>query len=198
MTCRGCERVYLAACGTSYYACLVAKYAWEEWLQIPVETVIASEFRYAPPPLDESVLFVAVSQSGETADTRRRSSSAATRGTQTVAITNVVDSALTLTAAAVVYLQVGPEIGVVATKTFTGQLAVLYTMGLYAAARRGTLPAERTQEMIGALEKMPALIARALAQPEQVQRIAGRLRERGPPTVHRTGRGLSDGARGRA
>jgi len=166
------RRVYLAACGTSYYACLVAKYAWEEWLQIPVETVIASEFRYAPPPLDDSVLFVAVSQSGETADTRAALEYAHEADTQTVAITNVVDSALTLTATAVIYLQVGPEIGVVATKTFTGQLAVLYTMGLYAAARRGTLPAERTQEMIGALEEMPALIARALARPEQVQRIA--------------------------
>jgi glutamine---fructose-6-phosphate transaminase (isomerizing) len=166
------RRIYLAACGTSHYACLVAKYAWEEWLQIPVETVIASEFRYAPPPLDDSVLFVAVSQSGETADTLAALEYAEAAGTQTVAITNVVDSALTLSATGVVYLQVGPEIGVVATKTFTGQLAVLYTMGLDFAARRGTLPDEQSRQFVAALEGMPALIAQALSRPEQAQRIA--------------------------
>jgi glucosamine--fructose-6-phosphate aminotransferase (isomerizing) len=166
------RRIYVAACGTSHYASLVAKYAWEEWLRLPVETVIASEFRYAPPPLDDSVLFVAVSQSGETADTLAALEYAGAAGTQTIAVTNVVDSALTLRASAVAYLQVGPEIGVVATKTFTGQLAVLYAMGLHFARVLDRLSAGRQAELVGALEAMPSLIERSLANPQPAQRIA--------------------------
>jgi glutamine---fructose-6-phosphate transaminase (isomerizing) len=166
------QRVYLVACGTSAYACMVAKYAWEEWLGLPVETAIASEFRYAPPPLDDHVLFVAVSQSGETADTLAAAKYAAAAGAYTVAVTNVVDSALTERARAVVYLQVGPEIGVVATKTFTGQLAVLFAMGLHLAARRGRLPAAERQALLNALTAMPERIQQALACPAPAQRIA--------------------------
>jgi glucosamine--fructose-6-phosphate aminotransferase (isomerizing) len=166
------QRVYLVACGTSNYACMVAKYAWEEWLGLPVETVIASEFRYAPPPLDEHVLFVAVSQSGETADTLAAAEYAAAAGAHTVAVTNVVDSALTQRARSVVYLHVGPEIGVVATKTFTGQLAVLFAMGLHLAAQRGRLAAADREELLIALTSMPTRIQRALACPAQAQRIA--------------------------
>jgi glucosamine--fructose-6-phosphate aminotransferase (isomerizing) len=117
-------------------------------------------------------LFVAVSQSGETADTLAAIRYAAAAGTQTIAVTNVVDSALTLGASGVVYLQVGPEIGVVATKTFTGQLAVLYTMGLHFAGARDTLPGGTRAEMLAALQTMPELIARALERPEPAQRIA--------------------------
>ncbi|HEY7064003.1 MAG TPA: glutamine--fructose-6-phosphate transaminase (isomerizing) [Chloroflexota bacterium] len=166
------QRIYLVACGTSHYACMVAKYAWEEWLGLPVETVVASEFRYAPPPLDEHTLFVGVSQSGETADTLAAAQWAAATGAYTVAITNVVDSALTQVARAVVYLQVGPEIGVVATKTFTGQLAVLYTMGLHLAQRRGRLGPDERRDLVDSLEAMPDLIAAALRCPEPAQRIA--------------------------
>ncbi len=166
------ERVYLVACGTSHYASLVAKYAWEEWLRLPVEVAIASEFRYAPPPLDDRVLFVSVSQSGETADTLAAAEYAADEGAQTVAITNVVDSSLTQRARAVAYLRVGPEIGVVATKTFTGQLAVLYTMGLHIAGRRGSLPAEQRRELLAALDAMPDLIATTLERHEPAQRVA--------------------------
>lgn len=166
------ERIYLVACGTSYYASMVAKYAWEEWLRLPVEASIASEFRYAPPPLDDRVLFVVVSQSGETADSLAALEYAAAAGAQTVAVTNVVDSSLTQDARAVVYLRVGPEIGVVATKTFTGQLAVLYTMGLHLAERRGSLAAESRSELLAALEATPELIAATVARYEQPQRIA--------------------------
>ena len=166
------ERVYLVACGTSYYASMVAKYAWEEWLGLPVETVIASEFRYAPPPLDERALFVAVSQSGETADTLAATEYALAAGAYTVALTNVVDSALTQQARAVVYLQVGPEIGVVATKTFTGQLAVLYAIGLHLAPQRGLLRRHQRQELLSALTSMPERLHRALECPEQPQRVA--------------------------
>jgi glucosamine--fructose-6-phosphate aminotransferase (isomerizing) len=166
------ERVYLVACGTSNYASMVAKYAWEEWLGLPVETPIASEFRYAPPPLDERVLLVAVSQSGETADTLAAVQYAAAAGAQTVAITNAVDSSLTRGVRASLYLQVGPEIGVVATKTFTGQLAVLFTMGLHLAALRGSLAPEKRRELLAALAAMPDHIQSALGCCEQAERIA--------------------------
>jgi glutamine---fructose-6-phosphate transaminase (isomerizing) len=166
------ERIYLVACGTSSYASMVAKYAWEEWLRLPVETPIASEFRYAPPPLDERVLLVAVSQSGETADTLAAMKYAAATGAQTVTITNVVNSSLTQGVDAAVYLRVGPEIGVVATKTFTGQLAALYAMGLHLAAHRGTLPPERRRELGAALETMPERIHEALRCHQDAQRLA--------------------------
>jgi glucosamine--fructose-6-phosphate aminotransferase (isomerizing) len=166
------DRVYLVACGTSYYACMVAKYAWEEWLGIPVETAIASEFHYAPPPMDERVLFVAVSQSGETADTVAAARFAASTGAQTVAVTNVVDSVLTQSAQAVVYLRVGPEICVVATKTFTGQLAVLFAMGLHFSLQRGRLSQPQREELLAALESMPERIEAALECLPQAQRIA--------------------------
>jgi glucosamine--fructose-6-phosphate aminotransferase (isomerizing) len=166
------QRVYLVACGTSYYASMVAKYAWEEWLGLPVETAIASEFRYAPPLLDERVLFVAVSQSGETADTLAAAEYAAAAGAYTVALTNVVDSALTQQADAVVYIQVGPEIGVVATKTFTGQLAALYTMGLHLAPQRGLLEPEERRRLRSALADLPERIRAALACPADAQRVA--------------------------
>ncbi|HLH21001.1 MAG TPA: glutamine--fructose-6-phosphate transaminase (isomerizing) [Chloroflexota bacterium] len=166
------SRIYLVACGTSHYAGMVAKYAWEEWLGLPVETVVASEFRYAPPPVDEHVLFVAVSQSGETADTLAAAEWAAEAGAYTVAVTNVVDSALTQRARAVVYLQVGPEIGVVATKTFTGQLAVLYAIGLHLAAQRRQLTPPARRALLEALSSLPTSIERALACPEPAQRIA--------------------------
>src|SRR5207248_5179911 len=117
-------------------------------------------------------LFVAVSQSGETADTLAAADWAAAAGAYTVAVTNVVDSALTQRARAVVYLQVGPEIGVVATKTFTGQLAVLYTMGLHLAAQGGRLAATDRRELLAALEAMPERIQAALACPGDAQRIA--------------------------
>jgi len=171
------RRVCLAACGSSSYACMVAKYAWEQWLQVPVETPIASEFRYSPPPVDEHVLFIAVSQSGETADTLAAAQYAAAAGAQTVAITNVVGSSLTASADAALYLHAGPEIGVVATKTFTGQLAVLYTMGLHLAGERGSMPHHERQELLRALLMMPEHIAAGLKRPLQVQRIAEACRD---------------------
>jgi glutamine---fructose-6-phosphate transaminase (isomerizing) len=117
-------------------------------------------------------LLVAVSQSGETADTLAATRYAAAQGAQTVAITNVVDSSLAHAVDAAVYLGVGPEIGVVATKTFTGQLAVLYALGLHIAGQRGTLPPEQRRELVAALEATPARIAAALGCQQQAQRLA--------------------------
>jgi glucosamine--fructose-6-phosphate aminotransferase (isomerizing) len=166
------QRVVFAACGTSYYACMVMKYAFEAWLRRPVETVIASEFRYARPVLDESVLFVAVSQSGETADTLAALHLAREMGATTVVVTNVVGSAMTHGADAVLYMQVGPEIGVVATKTFTGQLAVLYLLGLHLAERLGTLDDAWLRRYCDELVALPGKVERALELKEQAARIA--------------------------
>ena len=168
----GVNRVVMTACGTSFYACMIAKYAFEEWIHLPVEVAVASEFRYSRPYLDEHTLFVAVTQSGETADTLAAFEQAKARGARTVAITNSVGSAITVGANAVLYLQVGPEIGVVATKTFTGQLAVLMLLGVHAARSRGTMSAEEAAVVVGQLASTPDAIEQALKTNDEAARIA--------------------------
>jgi len=166
------NRIVMTACGTSFYACMIAKYAFEEWIRLPVEVAIASEFRYSEPYLDRDTLFVAVTQSGETADTLAAFERAKAQGAKTVAITNSVGSAITVGADAVLYLQVGPEIGVVATKTFTGQLAVLMLLGVHMARARGTISREKADEIVGVLASTPDAIQRALQTNDEAARIA--------------------------
>jgi len=168
----GINRVVMVACGTSLYACMIAEYAFEQWCGIPVEVAVASEFRYADPVLDEHTLFIAVSQSGETADTLAAFHLAKEKGAKTVAVANVVGSAITVGADAVLYLQVGPEIGVVATKTFTGQLAVLMLLGIHLGRVRGNLSAQDAERIQTELVKAPDAIARALGTAEEASRIA--------------------------
>ena len=162
----------MTACGTSLYACTIAKYAFEEWARIPVEVAVASELRYANPILDEHTLFIAVSQSGETADTLAAFRMAQTSAAKTIAIANVVGSAITIGADAVLYLQVGPEIGVVATKTFTGQLAVLMLLGVHVARATGGMTVEAASEVTQQLTRVPEAIRRALDTAEEASRIA--------------------------
>lgn len=166
------NRIVLAACGTSLYACMIAKYAYEEWTRIPVEVAVASEFRYADPIMDSHTLFVAVSQSGETADTLAAFRKAREMGAKTVAVANVVGSAITVEADAVLYLQVGPEIGVVATKTFTGQLAVLMLLGLHVARSRETISAEQAEQIGRELASAPEAMKRALGTAQEAARVA--------------------------
>ena len=168
----GIQRIVMTACGTSLYACTIAKYAFEEWSRIPVEVAVASELRYSNPILDEHTLFVAVSQSGETADTLAAFRLAQASPARTIAIANVVGSAITLGADAVLYLQVGPEIGVVATKTFTGQLAVLMLLGIHVARAAGAMTVEAAAEISGQLAGVPEAIRRALNTAEEASRIA--------------------------
>src|SRR5437763_2248996 len=125
------QRIVIVACGTSYHAGIIAKYVIEQWARIPVETVTAAEFRYANPIVGPHTLCIAVTQSGETADTLVGIRQAREQGAPVIAITNVVASAITRLADAVLYLQAGPEIGVVATKTFVTSVTVLYLLGLY-------------------------------------------------------------------
>src|SRR6266566_2790004 len=120
------QRVIIVACGTSYHAGLIAKYVIEQWVRIPVEAITAAEFRYCNPIVGPETLCIAVTQSGETADTLVGIRQARELGAPVIAITNVVASAITRLSDAVLYLQAGPEIGVVATKTFITSVTVLY------------------------------------------------------------------------
>src|SRR6266568_2963575 len=150
------QRIMVVACGTSYHAGLIAKYVIEQWARIPVEVVTAGEFRYSDPIVGPETLCIAVTQSGETADTLVSVRQARERGTPVIAVTNVVASAITRLADAVLYLQAGPEICVVATKTFVSTVTVLYLLGLYLAHQRKRMSAEQIGEVLAALERIPA------------------------------------------
>jgi glucosamine--fructose-6-phosphate aminotransferase (isomerizing) len=149
------RRIVVLACGTSSYAGVVGRYAIEQWARLPMEVQVASEFRYADPVLDDETLFIAITQSGETADTLAAARLAKAGGAPVIAITNAVGSAITRTSDAVLYLQAGPEIGVVATKTFVTTITVLYLLGLHLAQRRETLSAEAVHEVLTALVAIP-------------------------------------------
>src|SRR5579883_1483571 len=173
------QRIVIVACGTSYHAGLIAKYAIEKWARIPVETVTAAEFRYSDPIVGPETLCIAVTQSGETADTLVGIRQARERGAPVIAITNIVASAITRLADAVLYLQAGPEIGVVATKTFVTSVAVLYMLALYLGQQRGRIDAGRLRELLVALERIPDQIQHILdaaASPDdEIAPLARRL-----------------------
>jgi glucosamine--fructose-6-phosphate aminotransferase (isomerizing) len=156
------ERVEFVACGTAAYASLVGAQLVEAWAGVPARVTVASEFRYGPPPLDERTLVVAVSQSGETADTLAATRLARERGCPIVAVTNTVGSALTREASAVCFLQAGPEVAVAATKTFVAQVAVVILLAAELARARGRLDPERERELVAALRALPAQARRAL------------------------------------
>lgn len=149
------QRIVVVACGTSYHAGLIAKYAIEQWARIPVEAVTAAEFRYCDPIVGPETLCIAVTQSGETADTLVGIRQARERGAPVIAITNVVASAITRLSDAVLYLQAGPEIGVVATKTFVTSVTTLCLLGLYLGQLRGRIPVAPMREILDAMEQLP-------------------------------------------
>ncbi len=151
----GIERVVIVACGSSYNAGMIAKYVIEQWARIPVEIVTAAEFRYANPIVGPRTLCVAVTQSGETADTLVGIRQAREQGAPVIAITNVVASAITRLSDAVLYLQAGPEICVVATKTFVTSVTVLYLLGLYLGQHYERMAAEEVERILAALERIP-------------------------------------------
>ena len=132
------DKAFVIACGTSYHAAMMAKYAIERWTRLPVEIDIASEFRYRDPVLDRRSMVIGISQSGETLDTLAAVRYAKAQGATLIGVTNVVDSALAREADAVLYTRAGPEIGVAATKTFTTQLVAMQLLGLYLAQVRGS------------------------------------------------------------
>jgi len=156
-------RIELVACGSAYYASLVGAAALEEWTGLPARSTVGSEFRYSPPPLDEHTLVIAVTQSGETADTIAPTRHAREQGgCPIVAVTNTVGSAITREADAVVFLQAGPEIAVAASKTFTSQVTTLVILAAAIAKARGTLSEEAERELADGLHALPAAAQRAL------------------------------------
>ena len=158
----GIDRIFLVACGTSWHAALVAKYWIERWAGIPVEVDIASEFRYRKLLINERVLTVAISQSGETADTLAGIRLARELGSKIVIICNVVGSTMTREAHGTVYTHAGPEIGVASTKAFTSQLAALFLFTLFLAEKRGTMGAEMRLELGKELIKLANVIEKIL------------------------------------
>jgi glucosamine--fructose-6-phosphate aminotransferase (isomerizing) len=159
---RSVTRVELIACGSAHYASLVAANAIQAWTGLPARANVGSEFRYNPPPLDESTLVIAVTQSGETADTIAPTRLARGRGCPVIAVTNTVGSAITREADAVLFLQAGPEIAVAASKTFVTQVTTLVVLAAAIAKARGVLPDAEELALGVALRALPAAAARAL------------------------------------
>jgi glucosamine--fructose-6-phosphate aminotransferase (isomerizing) len=166
------RRVHLIACGTSYHAALVGKFLIEEFCRIPVEADIGSEFRYRNPIIGEDNLLVAISQSGETADTMAALREAKRKGAATLAICNVVESSLAREADHVIYTHAGPEIGVASTKTFVTQLVILFLLGLRIGRELGFLTNEKGKTLIEELVKVPHLMEEMLKASGQVAKIA--------------------------
>jgi glutamine---fructose-6-phosphate transaminase (isomerizing) len=158
----GATRVELVACGTASYAALVGAAAIQTWTDLPARVTVGSEFRYDPPPLDDRTLVIAVTQSGETADTIAPTRLARERGCAIVAITNTVGSAITRETDAVLFLQAGPEIAVAASKTFVTQVTTLVVLAAAIARLRGSLDAAGEASLVEALRRLPADASRAL------------------------------------
>jgi glucosamine--fructose-6-phosphate aminotransferase (isomerizing) len=163
------ERVYVIACGTSLHAGMVAKSLIETWARIPVEVQCSSEFRYGDPIIDEETLCVAITQSGETADTLAGVREARERGAKVIAITNVVGSRVTRESDGVLYTHAGPEIGVAATKTFTAQIAALTVLALKLAQAKGMLSDERVAALYEELCTIPDVVEAILADLTDVE-----------------------------
>jgi glucosamine--fructose-6-phosphate aminotransferase (isomerizing) len=159
---REIDKVFVVACGTAYHSGLLAKYAIEHWTRLPVEVELASEFRYRDPVLDSHTLVVAISQSGETADTLEAVRHAKEQKAKVLAICNTNGSQIPRECDAVLYTRAGPEIGVASTKTFLAQIAANYLVGLALAQARGTKYPDEVEREYRALEAMPDLIARVL------------------------------------
>ncbi|MEZ0369626.1 MAG: glutamine--fructose-6-phosphate transaminase (isomerizing), partial [Candidatus Sericytochromatia bacterium] len=173
---RSLERISIVACGTAYYAGLVSKYLIEKLARIPVEVDLASEFRYRDPILNEKTLVIAISQSGETADTLTAIKLAKQQGAPTLGIINVKGSAITRVTDGTLYIHAGPEIAVASTKAFMAMLAAGHLLTLHLAQVRGTQTDEALSEHIRELRRLPRLMEETLASVEpRVQEIATRL-----------------------
>jgi glucosamine--fructose-6-phosphate aminotransferase (isomerizing) len=155
---RGCRRIVVVACGTSYHAGLIGRYALEEWARVPVEMDVASEYRYRNPVVGPGDLVIGITQSGETADTLAAMRLARERGATVLAITNLMGSQATRDADGVLFTRAGLEVSVAATKTFVAQVAAMYLLALRMAELRGTLAASRLAELVTELKRIPHAI----------------------------------------
>ncbi|GAA5033074.1 glutamine--fructose-6-phosphate aminotransferase [isomerizing] [Marivirga lumbricoides] len=171
------ERIVIVACGTSWHAGLVAEYIFEEFCRIPVEVEYASEFRYRNPIIREGDIVIAISQSGETADTLAAMELAKSKGAIVLGVCNVVGSSISRVSHEGVYTHAGPEIGVASTKAFTAQLTVLTMIALRVAHRKGTMAEQRYRSFLAELESIPAKVEKALKTDDQVKKIAALFKD---------------------
>ena len=173
---RKAERIILTACGTSYHAGLVGEYLFEEFARIPVEVEYASEFRYRNPPIDQDTIVIALTQSGETADTLAALRESKRKGHHSLAICNVVGSSIAREADGGVYLHAGPEVGVASTKAFTSQVVVLTMLALFLGRMRN-LSSLQGARMIEDLQSLPEIIQKTLKCNDAVRQIAEKYRD---------------------
>ncbi|MCX2485318.1 glutamine--fructose-6-phosphate transaminase (isomerizing) [Pedobacter sp. MR2016-24] len=171
------DRIIIVACGTSWHAGLVGEYLIEEYSRIPVEVEYASEFRYRNPIITEKDIVIAISQSGETADTMAAIEMAKEKGATIFGICNVVGASIPRLTHAGVYTHAGPEIGVASTKAFTAQVTVLTLMAFYMAQQKGTLTQTKLVELLTELDNIPAKIQQALASNELIKEIAHKFKD---------------------
>lgn len=171
---QGVGKIYIVACGTAFHAGLVGRLAIEKLARIPVETDIASEFRYREVLWNPHDLMIVISQSGETADTLAALREAKRNGIKVLAVTNVVGSSAAREADKVIYTHAGPEIAVASTKAYTTQLVIMYLLALYLAGQRGTLDEGELNELVNELARMDALVEKVMDQEEKIKELATR------------------------
>jgi glucosamine--fructose-6-phosphate aminotransferase (isomerizing) len=175
---RAIDRVVVLACGTSWHSALVGKFLIEELARLPVEVDYGSEYRYRDPFVDARTLAIAITQSGETADTLAALREAKKKGGRSIAICNVVGSMATREADGTVYTHAGPEIGVASTKAFTSPLVALELLAVHLAQVRGVLPAERAAALLRGLDRLPLQVEEALKADQAIKALAERLHEK--------------------
>jgi len=170
------KKVYIIACGTAYHSGLIGKPLIEEFLHVPVEVEVASEFRYREPLVDSNTLAIFISQSGETADTLAAMREAKSRGAATLAITNVVGSSIARAADYTIYLWAGPEIAVASTKAYTTMLIAQYLLSIYLAQVKGTILEDKAERILNALLELPNKTQEILEQKEKYLNLAEGIR----------------------
>ncbi|NQU18285.1 MAG: glutamine--fructose-6-phosphate transaminase (isomerizing) [Candidatus Saganbacteria bacterium] len=172
---REIKRVVFTACGTSWHAALVGEYLIEQMVKIPTEVEYAAEFRYREPVIDANTLVIAISQSGETADTLAAAWEAKSRGAKVISICNVVGSTLARDSHGVIYTHAGPEIGVASTKAFTTQLTIIYLFSLFMAKAKGTITTKELDQHIHSLMEIPEKLEQILTKEADIEAIAEKL-----------------------
>jgi glutamine---fructose-6-phosphate transaminase (isomerizing) len=170
----GISNIIIIACGTAYHAGLVGKYILEKFTRIPVTIDVSSEFRYRDPIVSGNTLVIAISQSGETADTLAAVKEAKQKGAKILSICNVVGSSLVRVSDGVLYTYAGPEIGVASTKAYTAQLAILYTLAFYIADKKGLLESGLKKSLLEGFKNIPGVIDNILAKTDHIQKIAAK------------------------
>jgi glucosamine--fructose-6-phosphate aminotransferase (isomerizing) len=169
---RGIDQVFIVACGSAYHSGLIGKYAIERWTRLPVQVEMASEFRYRDPVVGRSTLVIAVSQSGETADTLEAVRHARSQKAWVLAVTNTVGSTISRESDAALYTRGGPEVAVASTKAVITQITAMYLVGLYLAQLRGTRDADEVRAHLRDLQEIPDLVTEVLARMEPVRELA--------------------------